>query len=83
MIWLAVRQFLGANWLIVGLASAAIVSVVGWDSSRKAEWVQSGKESARVEQKAATDAANNRGSAAADKSGRVRPSRGAPLTYRD
>lgn len=56
MIWLAVRQFIGANWLLVGLASAAVVAVVGWDSSRKASWVERGKEQVRVQIEKNTDA---------------------------
>lgn len=50
------RQLLGTHWLVIGLASAAVVSVVGWDSSRKAAWVQSGKEQVRVQIEKNTDA---------------------------
>ena len=44
MMWIAVRRFLGGNWLMVGMVSALVVSVLGWDSSRKAKWVESGKQ---------------------------------------
>jgi len=56
MIWLAIRQFLGTNWLMVGIASTAIVAVLGWDSSRKASWVERGKEQVRVQIEKNTDA---------------------------
>jgi hypothetical protein len=78
----ATAAFAG-HGLIVGLVAAFGIMVLTWDRGRINSAVERGKESARVEQKAATDAANNRGSAAADKSMRVQPSRGTPLTYRD
>lgn len=48
MTWIAIRQLLGAHWLIVGLASAAVVAVVSWDSSRKASWVERGVQTERA-----------------------------------
>jgi hypothetical protein len=48
MTWIAIRQLLGAHWLIIGLASAAVVSVIGWDNSRKAQWVQRGVQNERA-----------------------------------
>ncbi len=57
MTMLALKTFLGGNWLIVGLMSALCVTVLGWDSSRKAKWVESGKETVRVETRKANDAA--------------------------
>lgn len=43
------RQLIGAHWIAAGAVSAAIVAVIGWDSSRKARWVESGRQEVRVE----------------------------------
>ena len=69
MMWIAVRRFLGGNWLMVGMVSALVVSVLGWDSNRKAKWVNQGKEQVRVEIDKANDNATKLGKRAAAKSG--------------
>ena len=43
------RQLIGAHWIAAGAVSAALVAVIGWDSSRKARWVESGRQEVRVE----------------------------------
>jgi hypothetical protein len=77
------KAFIGGNVLYLGIGAALVTLVIGWDSSRKAKWVESGKQEVRVEIRRETDAAISRGAAAANKSVRVQPSRGTPLTYRD
>ena len=64
------RQLIGAHWIAVGAVSAAIVAVIGWDSNRKARWVESGRQEVRVEaQKKGADNARKADAArrAADK----------------
>ena len=43
------RQLVGAHWIAAGAISATLVAVLGWDSSRKARWVESGRQEVRVE----------------------------------
>ena len=68
MIGLVIKQFIGANWLSIGLVAAGIFGWLGWDSSRKAAWVEKGKTEVRVEIRKANDHAINVGTSAARKS---------------
>lgn len=49
MIGLAIKQFIGGNVLWLGVGAAMVTLVVGWDSSRRANWVERGKQEVRVE----------------------------------
>ena len=53
MIWIAVRQFIGTNWIGVGLVAMLVTGFLGWDSSRKAAWIDRGvqRERASVEKR--------------------------------
>lgn len=56
MIGAAIKTFIGGNVLYLGLGAAFVTLVIGWDSSRKAKWVESGKGQVRVEIQKANDA---------------------------
>ncbi len=61
------RQLVGAHWIAAGAISAALVAVLGWDSSRKARWVESGRQEVRVE----TEKRGNENAAKADRARRA------------
>lgn len=48
-----VKAFIGGNVLYLGLGAGFLALVIGWDSSRKANWVNTGvqKERASVEKR--------------------------------
>ena len=80
MMWLAkIPALFAGNGLIIALMAAGGVMLATWRHDIK----ESGRQEVRVEIKRETDAAISRGAAAANKSVRVQPSRGTPLTYRD
>lgn len=68
MIGLVIKQFIGANWLSMGLIAAGVFGWLGWDSSRKASWVETGKQEVRVEIEKANEKAARIGTSAARKS---------------
>jgi hypothetical protein len=43
-----VRTFVGGNVLYLGIGAALVTLVIGWDSSRKANWVNRGVEQERA-----------------------------------
>ena len=62
------KAFIGGNVLYLGIGAALVTLVIGWDSSRKAKWVESGKQEVRVEIEKANDKAAKIGTSAARKS---------------
>jgi hypothetical protein len=81
--WLAVRQFLGGHVVLAGVCTALVVTALGWDSSRKARWTESGRQEVRASYQKNSDDNAKKADAARRDAERLPPGRLRDRHFRD